>query len=107
MAQKQSYELIYDPEISQHIAVIDRKYYSLIRKTIKEQLSHEPEVKTRNRKPLEQPSMFGIAWELRFGPDNRFRVFYRTDAINHQVRVLAIGTKVGNRSFIGREEFKL
>ena len=107
MTPKRFFELIYDPEIDQHLAAIDRKYYSLIRKNIKEQLTYEPEIETRNRKPLQQPSVFGIAWELRFGPDNRFRVFYRIDANNRQVRILAIGTKVGNRLFIGREEFKL
>jgi len=107
MAQKPLFELIYDPEIDQHLAMIDRKYYFLIRRTIKEQLSYAPEVETRNRKPLQQPSVFGTAWELRFGSDNRFRVFYRTDAINHQVRILAIGIKSGNRLFIGGEEFKL
>jgi hypothetical protein len=107
MAQKRRFELIYDPEIDQHLAVIDRKYYSLIRRTIKEQLSYEPEVETRNRKPLQQPSVFGTAWELRFGPDNRFRVFYRTEAKIRQVRILAIGIKTGNRLFIGGEEFIL
>jgi len=107
MAQKKLFELVYDPEINQHLPAIDRKYYSLIRRTIKEQLSYEPEVETRNRKPLERPSVFGLAWELRFGPNNRFRVFYRVDAINYQVRIFAIGVKIGNRLFIGGEEFIL
>jgi hypothetical protein len=75
MAQKRRFELIYDPEIDQHLAVIDRKYYSLIRRTIKEQLSYEPEVETRNRKPLQQPPVLGIAWELRFGPIIAFAYF--------------------------------
>jgi hypothetical protein len=47
------------------------------------------------------------AWELRFGPDNRFRVFYRVQGEALRVDVLAIGEKRGNRLFIGGEEFEL
>ena len=77
MAKKRPYELVYDPEVTQHVTMIDRKYHSVIRRTIKEQLSYDPEGETRNRKPLTRPTVFGTAWELRLGPDNRFRVFYR------------------------------
>lgn len=104
---KQPFELIYDPEVAQHLTTIDRKYHSLIRRAIEEQLGYEPEVETRNRKPLLRPSVFGTAWELRFGPDNRFRVFYQTYPSTREVHILAIGVKVGNRLFIGGEEFKL
>ena len=48
---------------------------------------------------------FGEAWELRLGPDNMFRVFYRTDEETTQVRVLAIVTKIGARLYVGRKEF--
>jgi hypothetical protein len=58
-------------------------------------------------KPLEQPIELGVRWELRLGPSNRFRVFYRVDAEQRQVRVLAIGVKVRNRLFIAGEEVKL
>ena len=37
-----------------------------------------------------QMTIFGEAWELRFGPDNRFRVFYRLDEQMNHVCVLAI-----------------
>ncbi len=104
---KLPFELIYDEEVSQHLAAIDRKYYSLIRRTVEDQLSYEPQVETRNRKPVSQPSVFALAWELRFGPDNQFRVFYRTDPVFREVHILAIGIKIGNRLFIGGEEFKL
>lgn len=104
---KQPFELVYDSEVAQPLATIDRKYHALIRRAIEEQLKYDADIETRNRKPLLRPSAFGLAWELRFGPDNRFRVFYRTDAAAHQVRILAIGVKVGNRLLIGREEFRL
>jgi len=107
MMIKQPFELIYDPEVAQHLKAIDRKHYSLIRRTIEEQLRYEPEIETRNRKPLLRPSAFGTAWEIRFGPNNRYRVFYRADSSIHEVHILAIGVKVGNRLFIGGEEFEL
>jgi mRNA-degrading endonuclease RelE of RelBE toxin-antitoxin system len=56
---------------------------------------------------VEQPSPFGATWELRFGPNNRFRVFYEVDNDEHTVQVLAIGIKERNRLFIGGEEFEL
>jgi len=82
-------------------------YYSLIRTTIEEQLSDEPDVTTRNRKPLKRPVFFEATWELRFGPRNQFRVFYDIDQTQHVVSVLAIGVKRGNRLFIGGEEIRL
>jgi hypothetical protein len=54
---------------------------------------------------LEQPAPFGAAWELRFRPANRFRVFYEVDEQTQSVQILAIGIKEKNRLFIGREEF--
>lgn len=107
MAPGRPFELVYDPEMAEHLAAIERRYFGLIEKNIFAQLRYEPEVETRNRKPLLRPSSFGTAWELRFGPQNRFRVFYRVDVAAHEVHVLAIGIKVGNRLFIGGEEFEL
>jgi hypothetical protein len=46
-------------------------------------------------------------WELRFGPDNRFRVFYAVDTDRQEVQILAIGVKRGNRLFIADEEIEL
>jgi hypothetical protein len=74
---------------------------------INEQLTHTPTVETRNRKPLDQPAPFGASWELRCGPDNRFRVFYEVDAEANEVQVLAVGIKERNRLLIGEEEYEL
>jgi len=49
----------------------------------------------------------GADWEIRFGPDNRFRVFYLVEQESRQVFILAIGVKRGNRLIIGREEISL
>jgi len=79
----------------------------MIRQTIEQQLNYEPDTETRNRKPLVRESDFEAEWELRFGPDNRFRVFYAVDSDRRQVQVLAIGVKRGSRLFIGGEEIEL
>lgn len=99
-------EILYAPDTLDHMAAIERKYHSLIRKAIEEQLLYEPNVRTRNRKPLIKPTRFGMVWELRFGPDNMFRVFYRTEE-TAQVRVLAIAIKIGEKLYIGGKEFAL
>lgn len=71
----------------------ERKYHRVIRSAIDEQLSFTPEQETQNRKPLRQPAPFGATWELRCGPQNRFRVFYRVPADEAVVRITAIGVK--------------
>ena len=83
-----------------------RRYHRLIKKTIEEQLTITPERRTRKRKPLEElPGPFGSTWELRFGSDNRFRVFYEVAAENKTVWILAIGVKDKSRLLIAGEEF--
>lgn len=96
--------MIYAPEVKRHLEAIERQHYSLIRTTIEEQLQFEPDVETRNRKPLRQPALLEAQWELRFGPDNRFRVFYEIDYENRAVYILAIGVKERERLLIGGEE---
>jgi hypothetical protein len=49
----------------------------------------------------------GARWELRLGPDNRFRVFYRVEAEARRVRILAIAVKERNRIFLAGEEVEL
>ena len=76
MTTKQRFLLIYAPITKLHLKTIERKYYSLVRITIEGELQFEPDVETRNRKPLKRPVIFEAERELRFGPDNKFRVFY-------------------------------
>ena len=104
MAKKQPFALLYAEEIKQHLQAIETKYHSLVRSEIETQLLFEPDVETRNRKPLKRPMVSGAEWELRFGPDNRFRVFYQVDEEKHAVRVLAVGVKEKEQLLIGGEE---
>ena len=83
MAKKAAFTLVYADEVKEHLRRIDKKHHSLIQSEIEEQLSFQPELETRNRKPLRRAMSFGAQWELRLGPDNRFRAFY---AVNNMTR---------------------
>jgi hypothetical protein len=107
MVPAQPFALLYDPGTIGHFAAIERKHRSLILDGIESQLQFEPDVQSRNRKSLERPSPGGATWELRLGPHNSFRVFYRVDRPGHSVLILAIGVKVGNRLYIAGEEIEL
>jgi hypothetical protein len=104
MAKKVPFTLLYGDAVKLHLRAIEAKYHSIIQTAIETQLLHEPDVETRNRKPLKRPIAFGADWELRLGPDNRFRVFYQVNTESHEVRILAVGVKDRNRLFFGGEE---
>jgi mRNA-degrading endonuclease RelE of RelBE toxin-antitoxin system len=107
MAKRLEFTLSFAPQAIEHLDLIPSKHHGLLRRMIKEQLTHTPTQETRNRKPLEQPDPFGASWELRGGPGDRFRVFYDVDFASHVVEVLAIGVRDRSRLFIGGEEYEL
>ena len=107
MAKKDPFSVTYAPVVHGHLAAIDAKYDSLIREKIVQQLTHEPDVETRNRKPVRSPAAFQAEWELRFGPNNRFRVFYQINYEHREVRIVAVGVKDRNRLLVGGEEVSL
>jgi mRNA-degrading endonuclease RelE of RelBE toxin-antitoxin system len=102
MASGKAYALVYTRTIKRQLKLVDAKYHSLIREALEKQLQYGAEVKTRNRKPLEKPMAFRAEWELRFGPKNKFRVFYTVK--DNEVILLAFGEKEGNRLVIEGEE---
>jgi hypothetical protein len=104
MARKQPYAISYDQATKQHLRAIEAKLHSLIRAEIEEQLQFEPAKESRNRKPLRQPAPFEATWEIRFGPENRFRVLYGINDEKREVQIQAIGVKEGNRLLVGGEE---
>src|SRR5262249_41667923 len=106
MPEKQPWVLLYADEVKEHLRAIETKYHSLIQSEVENQLLHDPDVETRNRKPLERPIAFGADSELRRGPVNRFRACYRCKADSREVRVRAVGLKDRNRLLIGGEELK-
>ena len=104
MNPRRPFELVYAPQVRDHLQAIERRHYGLIRQEIEAQLQFEPEVATRNRKPLKRAVAFEAEWEIRFGPNNQFRVFYQVDREAGAVYILAIGVKVRDRLTIGGEE---
>ena len=107
MRSKRAFELVYASQVKDHLKAIERKRYGLIRQEIEAQLQFEPEVETRNRKPLKRAVAFGAEWEIRFGSNDRFRVFYEVDRDAGVVYILTIGIKVRDRLYIGGEEVEL
>ncbi len=106
MAKRPQFALSFAPQAIEHLDLIESKYHGLLRRTIHAQLTFTPTEETRNRKPLDQPAPFDASWELRCGPDNRFRVFYDVDSAAQEVQVLAVGVKERNRLLIGGEEYE-
>ena len=107
MTRRTPYTLIYARGVTKHLKSINAKYDSLIREKLEEQLEFEPNVETKNRKPLRQPAPFAAQWEIRFGPDNRFRVLYDIDEEHRTVQIVAVGEKDRNRPIGGGEEVEL
>ena len=107
MAKRLKFTLSFAPQAIEHLDLIEPKYHGLLRRTINEQLTYTRAEETRNRNPLDQPAPFGASWELRCGPDNRFRIFYEVDSTAQEVQVLAVGLKDRNRLLIGGEEYTL
>jgi mRNA-degrading endonuclease RelE of RelBE toxin-antitoxin system len=105
MVRGVKFELVFAPEVLDHLDVIEKKYHRLLRQAIRDQLTFQPGNVTRNRKPLEQPAPFQATWELRCGPNNRFRVFYDIDPSSAVVEVLGIGVKDRNVLHFGRQEY--
>ena len=69
---------------------------------IEQRLTYQPNVETRNRKPL-RSHLLG-EWELRV---DKFRVFYDIDTEHETVLVKAVGVKIGNKLFMRGKEFPL
>ena len=104
--KKVKYNIFYSDEVYSHLLSIDNKYWPQIRQKIEEQLTIEPDSVTINRKPLSNPPI-DDRWELRFGPQNCFRVFYKIDHIHNEVLILAIGVKIKDKLYIGKKGIKL
>lgn len=100
-----SYNIFYREEVLKHLEFIEKKYWNLIKEKIDEQLKHEPSVITKNRKPLVNPQIEN-RWEIRFGPDNNFRVFYEIFEESKKVEVVAIGIKKKEKLYIAGKEIK-
>ena len=67
MNPRRSFELVYAPQVKEHLKAIERKYYGLIRQEMEARLQFQPDVETRNRKPLKRAIDFEAEWEIALG----------------------------------------
>ena len=86
---------------------VDLSYYTaferkIIVSEIREQLTHQPHVETKNRKPLRDNPL--ASWELRVG---KYRVFYEVDETARAVSIVSIGHKEHNVLWIRGKEVQL
>ena len=95
------------PSSLDHLRSLSARERAIVLDSEDEQLRHEPEVPTRNRKPMRPNPL--APWELRLGD---LRVFYdlrpaADEETESEVVILAVGRKVGNQFWIGGEEHEL
>ena len=96
------FDIVFTPEALEDLRLFRKGERTRIIEALEDQLSHEPNRETRNRKRL-RPNQTA-EWVLRV---DRFRVFYDIEELAHLVRVEAIGHKRGGRLFIHGEEYHL
>jgi mRNA-degrading endonuclease RelE of RelBE toxin-antitoxin system len=104
MTRRQSYTLVFAADVAKHLDFIEPKYDRMICDAIEGQLRFDPGIETKNRKPLRQPAPFAAHWEIRFGPDNRFRILYDIDEEQRAVQILAIGEKRRDRLIVAGKD---
>src|SRR5439155_21574796 len=96
------FDIVFTPEAREDLRLFRKGERTRIIEAIEEQLSHEPNHETRNRKRL-RPNQTA-EWVLRV---DRFRVFYDIEESAYLVKVEAVGHKRGSRLFIHGEEYQL
>ena len=106
MVKRSPFTIVFAPETIEHLRAIESKHHGAIRDAIHEQLTYAPDMETRNRKHLDDPAPFDAVWELRLGPQDRFRVLYEIGFADQVVRILAVGEKRGNRLFVAGKEIE-
>jgi mRNA-degrading endonuclease RelE of RelBE toxin-antitoxin system len=97
------FRIEYDPATEDHLAALTAREAATVLDTVPRQLTHQPAVVTRNRKPL-RPNPIA-PWELRIGD---LRVYYDVqDEPEAVVTIRAVGVKDRNRLRIAGREFPL
>ena len=99
--------LRYSGDALENMRWIPRNQHSAIHAALEQQLRHQPQIETRNRKLLTAESEATERWELRCGTKNQFRVIYRVDTEESVVTILVIGVKKGNQLLVNGEEHEL
>lgn len=97
------YRIEYSLDAAEHLHYLTARQRAIVLDAVDRQLVHEPDVETRNRKPMRPNPL--APWELRVGV---LRVYYDVHGQPEPlVVVLAVGVKVRNRVRIGKDEVVL
>jgi mRNA-degrading endonuclease RelE of RelBE toxin-antitoxin system len=97
------YSIEYSPEAEDHLRFLTARQQAIVLDTVDEQLTHQPTVETRNRKPMRPNPL--APWELRIG---MLRVYYDVeDTPEPKVYIRAVGIKERNRVRIAGAIFEL
>jgi mRNA-degrading endonuclease RelE of RelBE toxin-antitoxin system len=98
-----AYVIEYSPEAENHMRWLTMRQQIIVLDTVDRQLLHQPNMETRNRKPMRPNPV--APWELRIG---NLRVYYEAkDKPEPTVTILAIGIKERDLVRIGGERIKL
>ena len=98
-----AYKIEFAESVKTHLQVLMVGQRTAVLDAIERQLTNQPLVETRNRKPLRPNPV--APWELRVGT---MRVFYDvSEGPPPTVRVLAVGVKDRNVLRIGGQEIQL
>jgi mRNA-degrading endonuclease RelE of RelBE toxin-antitoxin system len=97
------YSIEYSPDAEDHLRFLTARQQAIVLDTVDEQLTHQPTVETRNRKPMRPNPL--APWELRIGA---LRVYYDVeDTPEPKVYIRAVGIKERNRVRIAGVIFEL
>ncbi len=96
------YRIEYSPDAEEHIRALPARQRKIVLDAADAQLSHQPTVETKNRKPMRPNPL--APWELRLG---NLRVYFDVDELLQTVYVRAVGVKERNRVRIGNEVIEL
>ena len=98
-----SYRIVYADETSEHLQVLTARQRSIVFDSVDRQLSHQPNVETRNRKPMRENPLG--SWELRIG---NLRVYYHVEEDPEPIiNILAVGIKRRNEIWVGGRKIEL
>jgi mRNA-degrading endonuclease RelE of RelBE toxin-antitoxin system len=98
-----AYRIEYSPDAEDHLRALTARQQGIVLDAIDEQLTHQPNGETKNRKPMRPNPV--APWELRIG---KLRVYYDVaDEPDPVVYIRAVGIKQRNIVRIGGEQIQL
>ncbi len=96
------FKILFAPDARDQIKHLSARDRSIIVDAVDIQLTYQPNVPTRNRKPLRPNNL--ATWELRIG---EYRVYYDLDGPEHASRIVALGKKDHAKVWINGKEYWL